>query len=125
LQDHLPNEIESLHQAASTPIETTLARDHWKQITMLLPMTEHFGFHIPAATLANQRHRQQFTIRTLRRWTGSLEKRSYLEPNIIYHYVHPSTKIVEVIYHWSVLLRVWFLSAETPISRLRTFCQLA
>jgi hypothetical protein len=32
---------------------------------------------------------------------------------------------VEVVYHWSVLLRVWFLSAETPISRSRTFCQLA
>lgn len=90
-------------------IEATLGRDDWKQVPVLLPLTEHLSFHIPTATLANQRHGQQCTVRTLLRWTGSLEKRSNFEPNTVNHSVHPGTKIVEVVYHWSVLRPVWFL----------------
>src|SRR6266487_1345535 len=109
VEHHTPYKIEGLHQATATPIEATLGRDDWKQVPMFLPLTEHFGFHIPATALANQGHRQQFTVRTFGCWTGSLEERSNLEPNIINHNVHPGTKIVEVVYHWRVLRRVWVL----------------
>src|SRR5512139_2295537 len=48
VQNDLPDQVERLHQATPTPIESTLSGDDWKQIPVLLPLTEHFRFQVPA-----------------------------------------------------------------------------
>src|SRR5512141_2760135 len=80
LQEHLPNEVEGLHQTTATAIKATLCWNDWEQVSMFLPLTEHLSFHIPATAFADQGHCQQFAVWPLGRWTGSLEKRSNFEP---------------------------------------------
>ena len=123
LQNDLADHVESLHECTSTAVEAALCGYLRKLVAMFLPIEEHFRFHIPTPTLADQRHCQQFTVRTIRRRTRAFEKRSDLESNFIKHKIHPHTKIIEIVYHRSALLRVGFLLADTPISRSRTFCQ--
>ena len=53
LQHDLTNEIESLYQVSPPPIETALGRNIRKQVAVLLPIAEHFSFHIPAPAFAN------------------------------------------------------------------------
>jgi len=54
-------------------IEATLRWDLRKQVTMVLPVAQHFSFHIPAAAFANQGYGQQFPVRTVGRRSGTLE----------------------------------------------------
>lgn len=72
--DSPPHQLEDVHQAVATLIETTLGGNDWKEIPMLLPVTEHLRFEIPAPALTNQCHGQQFILRALGRWTGSFEE---------------------------------------------------
>jgi hypothetical protein len=78
LENYAPDQVERLHQSAATPIETTLARDHGKQITMLLPLTEHFGFQIPVTTPANQRYASNSLSRYSDGGPGRLNKGAIL-----------------------------------------------
>lgn len=78
---------------------------------MFLPLAEHF--HIPANAMASN----SLSVHS-GGGSGRLKKKSNFEPNVICHDVHPRTKIVEVVYHWRVLLRVGLLAAETPISNI-------
>ena len=51
-------------------METALRRDVWKQVMIFPPVTQHFGFPIPAVAFANQSHGQQLTAGAGRSWAG-------------------------------------------------------
>jgi len=71
---------------------------------MFLPVTQHFRFYIPAATLAYNRQGQQFAVTAIGLRSRSLEKWRNLLPKIINDDIHPGAKVFKVVYHWVILL---------------------
>jgi hypothetical protein len=72
--------VESLHQVPPAPVEAALRRNVVKHCTIFFPTTEQFSLHMPTTTLTDQRHGDQFAVRTDRRRSWSFEERRNLFP---------------------------------------------
>src|SRR5260221_1799828 len=118
-QDDVPNQVESVLQSPTPPIEATLRRNIGKQIPVFSPLTEHGRFFVPLAAFTHQGHRQQFTITARRVRAWSLKQVSNFSPNIVNHHIHPQAKIVKTVYHRCVsrIGKVKFGSLSLSYSR--------
>src|SRR5258706_2282474 len=121
-QDGLTDEVESVYQSPTPPIEPTLGGNVRKQIPMFSPLAEHRCFGVPFPALAHQRHRQQLTVAALGCWAWSLKQWLDLLPNIIHHHIHPQAKIIEILYHWSVSLFGQDKFGDLTLPIRETFC---
>ena len=103
------------HQVTPTAIISALRRNIWKHTSMLLPITQHFSFHISTTTLAHNCHRNQFAVTALWLWTRSFEKQTRLLLNIIYNHVHPSTKVFKIVINGASFFVVWFVWVTSQV----------
>ena len=113
-EQDLSDQVESLHQVAPTPVEPALRGDVGKQVSMLLPVAEHFRLLIPPSALTDQGHRDQLAITTDRCRARPFEQRSDLLPDVVHDNVHPQAEIIEIGYHVPVLLCEWVVFANQP-----------
>ncbi len=74
-----------------------------KHCTIFFPTTEQFSLHMPTTTLTDQRHGDQFAVRTDRRRSWSFEERRNLFPYVIDYHEYPSAKIFKFSYPVLVL----------------------
>src|SRR5664279_5574316 len=102
-QDRPPDQVEGVDQVAAPAIEATLRGQDREKVAVFLPATQQLRFQIPAATLSDESHRQQFAVRAQRIGTRPLEKRCESHPNVVDNGVRPQAKIVEVSYHRGIL----------------------
>src|SRR4029078_2041623 len=96
---HLPNMIDCSGEIAPSSIETRAFGQDRKQMRVGTPCAEQGGFLIPFTALADNRHGQQFTIRTRRRWARALIEMPNLLPDIVDQHIHPGDEVVKIGYH--------------------------
>src|SRR5260370_7379000 len=109
----MSDKIEGLHQGPPSPVEAALRGYTWKQLTMLFPATQQFGLHMPTTAFTNQSHRDQLAIGAFRLWSGPLEKRRSLFPDVIDNYIYPCAKVLKFSYHNLLLFFVIFFFVDS------------
>src|SRR5579872_2791443 len=115
-QQRAAHQIEGLHQVASPPIEPRLRGQMGKERPILAPVAEQLGFHVPAATLADECHGQELAVAAQRLWSRPTEAGCDLLPDVVHHHVCPQAEVLEVVYHqWppASLTRLLFPSHGT------------
>jgi hypothetical protein len=103
MKDAESNEIERRRQVSTPPVETALRRDARKQIPVHFPVAEQFRLDVPASAFTDESHGHQLAISTDRWRPRAPEQRAYLLPDVVDNHIHPRAKILEVVYHVSVL----------------------
>jgi hypothetical protein len=91
-----------------------------KQVSMRAKIAQHLRFHIPSFTFADQAHRHQLAITAKRFRPRSFELWDQPFADVIHNAENVQAKIIETVYHWSVLLFGW-LVFEQPQSYRRMF----
>ena len=100
LQHTVADDVQGQCEGTATSIEAALRGQTREQTSVLLPVAEHGGFHLPATALADERHPEQLAI-TTGRWygTGTTKPRSDALTEFINNDLHDQPEIIKVNYH--------------------------
>ncbi len=101
-------------QGATPAVETGTIRLVGKKIAMPCPLTNVFGFAVPAQTLADHKHGEQFAVAARRLLTARLEGGGQGVVVIVNRHVQHQAQVREVRYHHGVLRWRGMDSAPKP-----------
>ena len=113
-QDGAADEVASIRQLATAPVEAALGGQPGEQVAVIAPVAQELGLHIPAPALAHQSQRQQLAVRAFRRGAGPPEQGRELLPDLIDDDIGPQAEVVEVAYHRAGLRGSWLVGKVLP-----------
>src|SRR5258706_309189 len=102
-QNRLAYLIDRMRQIMAAAIEPRAFGLMREEIAMLPPAAEQGCLLVPPAALADNRHRDQFSIRAGRRRAGTGNKWRKRDEQIADEDIHPGAEVVEIGYHRSHL----------------------